>query len=533
MPDGRSAVLATFVIGLREGLEASLIVGIIASFLSKQGRRDALRQVWLGVGVAVTICLAVGIGLKVASQNLPQRQQEGLETIVGAAAVVMVTYMVVWMRRHSRDLKRSLEGAAGSALATGSATALVAMAFLAVLREGLETAVFLLAAFDASSNAKDAVIGAALGIAVAVGLGYGIYRGGVRINLSKFFRVTGLVLVLVAAGLVVTALHTAHEAGWLTIGQGSTIDLSWLVRPGTVRSSLLTGMLGMQPTPVVIEVVGWLVYLIPVGAYVAWPPGKTICSRRTTLALGSLGLAATVAAIGCALAAPGLPAGSTAASSPVTVTDSGALASKALQSSSRGTLDGPNFSVDGRASSRDGVALQSVSESGRATEQAAQTPALPATLTGAELRRLGDGRIPIGIETADLRHAIPATYLHEFTTTWQLDPHTGAVVDVTGTESWIALAHTSSGVFPVGQALTRHTTTPPAVLATQLSSARHDRSLAARHQLLARTLPLVLAAVAFALLALALLSRRVTARRADLSVPSSPVASVASLVSHS
>ncbi len=526
-------MLATFVIGLREGLEASLIVGIIATFLSKQGRRDALRQVWLGVAVAVAICLAVGIGLKVASQNLPQRQQEGLETIVGAAAVVMVTYMVVWMRRHSRDLKHSLEGAAGSALATGSATALVAMAFLAVLREGLETAVFLLAAFDASSNAKDAVVGAALGIAVAVGLGYGIYRGGVRINLSRFFRVTGLVLVLVAAGLVVTALHTAHEAGWLTIGQGSTIDLSWLVRPGTVHSSLLTGMLGMQPNPVVIEVVGWLVYLIPVGAYVAWPPGKKVCSRRTTVGLAALGLAAAVGAIACAVAAPGLPAGSSAASSPVSVTDSGALASKALQSNSSGTLDGPNFMVDEQASSRDGVALQSVSESGRTTESAAQTPALPATLTGSDLRRLGGGRIPIGIETVDLRHPIPASYLHEFTTTWQLDPNTDAVVDVTGTQSWVALAHTSSGIFPVGPALTRRTTTPADVLAAQLTSARHNRWLAARHQLLARTLPVVLAALAAALLALAWLSRRVTARRPDPSVPSSPVASVASLVSHS
>jgi high-affinity iron transporter len=526
-------VLATFVIGLREGLEASLIVGIIATFLSKQGRRDALRQVWLGVGVAVAICLAVGIGLKVASQNLPQRKQEGLETIVGAAAVVMVTYMVVWMRRHSRDLKSSLEGAAGSALATGSATALVAMAFLAVLREGLETAVFLLAAFDASSNARDAVIGAALGIAVAVGLGYGIYRGGVRINLSRFFRVTGLVLVLVAAGLVVTALHTAHEAGWLTIGQGSTIDLSWLVRPGTVRSSLLTGMLGMQPTPVVIEVVGWLVYLVPVGAYVAWPPGKTICTRRTTVALGSLGLAAAVAAIGCAVAAPTRPAVAAAGSSQVRVTTAGPLGVQSSQPARVATTAGPTSQARATTITRDGVTLRSITKTAKATESTDQFAALPTTLTPSDLRRLGGGRIPIGIQTADLRHPLAVSYLRESRTTWQLDPATGAVVDVTVTTSWTALAHTIDGVLPVGQALVQHASTPPPTVDAQLAAARHNRSVISQHRLLGTTVPILLLALAVALLALAWRSRRVTARRSDPSIPLSPIASVASLVSHS
>src|ERR1700742_264679 len=225
-------MLATFVIGLREGLEAALIVGIVAAFLKQRGGSRELRWVWTGVLAAVLICLAVGIALKIVSADLPQRQQEGLETVIGAVAVAMVTYMVVWMRRHSRDLKGQLEGAAGSALAQGSAKALVAMAFLAVLREGLETAVFLLAAFNASGNGLTAGLGALLGILVAALLGYGIYRGGVRINLSRFFRATGLVLVVVAAGLAMTAVHTANEAGWLTFGQTQMFDLSWLVRPG-------------------------------------------------------------------------------------------------------------------------------------------------------------------------------------------------------------------------------------------------------------------------------------------------------------
>src|ERR1700760_5034009 len=145
-------MLATFVIGLREGLEAALIVGIVAAFREQRGGGRELRWVWTGVAAAVLICLAVGIALKIVSADLPQRQQEGLETVIGAVAVAMVTYMVVWMRRHSRDLKGQLEGAAGLALAAGSGWALVGMAFLAVLREGFETVVFLLAALHETSN---------------------------------------------------------------------------------------------------------------------------------------------------------------------------------------------------------------------------------------------------------------------------------------------------------------------------------------------------------------------------------------------
>jgi high-affinity iron transporter len=266
-------VLPTFVIGLREGLEAALIVGIIAAFLGQQGRKDALRQVWFGTAVAVLICIAIAIALQVISSDLPQRQQEGLETVVGALAVCMVTYMIIFMRKHARGLKRNLEGAAASALASGSSRALVVMAFLAVLREGFETAVFLLATFHASGDATTSWLGAVLGILLAAAIGYGIYKGGVRLNLARFFRITGLVLVVVAAGLVMTAFHTANETGWLTAGQNQAFDLSWLVWPGTPLSSLLTGVLGIQPYPAWIEVIAWLAYLVPMLVIVAWPEG--------------------------------------------------------------------------------------------------------------------------------------------------------------------------------------------------------------------------------------------------------------------
>ncbi len=260
-------MLPTFVIGLREGVEASLIVGIIAAFLRQRGASRQLRWVWAGVLAAVTLCAAVGVLLEVLNENLPQRQQEGLETVIAVIAVAMVTSMIVWMARHARSIKGDLETRAGAAI-EGSVWTMVAMAFLAVLREGMETAVFLLSAFQASTNRAAASAGAVLGLLVAVAIGYGLYRGGVRINLARFFTATGLVLVLVAAGLVAFAMHTGHEAGWINFGQEHVVDLRWLIKPGSVQAALLTGVLGIQPRPALIEVVAWVAYLVPVSMFV-------------------------------------------------------------------------------------------------------------------------------------------------------------------------------------------------------------------------------------------------------------------------
>jgi high-affinity iron transporter len=264
-------MIPTFVITLREGVEAALIVGIIAAFLAKEGRRDAMRQMWVGVAIAIVLCTIVGVGLDLIGQQLPQKEQEGLEAVIAFIAVAAVSYMIVWMRRNARGIKATLEGEAASALATGSAMALVAMAFLAVLREGFETSVFLLAAFQDSTDTTAAGAGAILGLIAAIAIGLGLYRGGIRINLSRFFRLTGLVLVLIAAGLLASGVHSAHEAGWINSFQGQALDLTWLVQPGTISGSLLTGMLGLQPTPTVIEVAAYLAYAVPMAIYVLWP----------------------------------------------------------------------------------------------------------------------------------------------------------------------------------------------------------------------------------------------------------------------
>jgi high-affinity iron transporter len=273
-------MVPTLVIALREGVEASLIVGIVAAFCVKEGRRDALRPVWLGVALAAAVCVAVAVALRIVGEELPEREQEILETIIGLIAVGAVTYMIVWMRRHARGLKASLEGHARSALLVGSTAALVGMAFLAVLREGFETAVFMLAAFQDSTDPAAAGAGAVIGLVAAIALGIAIYKGGVRINLARFFRVTGFVLVLVAAGLLATSLHTAHEAGWITGLQQQAVDLSWLVQEDTVTGSLLTGMLGLQPEPTVIEAAAYLLYAVPMGLYVLWPDRRRTRPER-------------------------------------------------------------------------------------------------------------------------------------------------------------------------------------------------------------------------------------------------------------
>lgn len=482
-------MLSTFVIGLREGLEAALIVGIVAAFLKQRGRRDLLRLVWAGVALAVLICLGVGLGLHAYSAELPQKQQEGLETVVGVIAVAMVTYMVVWMRRHSRELKQQLEGAASSALESGSGWALVAMAFLAVFREGFETAVFLLAAFNEAANPATAGAGAVLGVLVALGLGYGIYRGGVRINLSKFFRATGAVLVLVAAGLVVNALHTAHEAGWLTVGQGPTLDLSWLVRPGSVQSSLLTGMLGWQPQPVIIELAGWLLYLIPVGLYVLWPPGRSL-SRPVALRVAS-GVAVAGVVAGTLLYA--LASSATAPPTSIALATSGggsATVRQVTRDDSRlvvatsDRLPAQTWTLRGSGrSTLDGRAVQRYSVAGVAQSD----PRLPARVSIEQLAALAGGRLPLGVSAGSEAATVPVRYTTSAGLAVSVDTATGRVLDVAYARTTTAVATLSHGPTSLGTVRSDSVSATPAAVSAAANAASADtasaRSRSSRHDL--------------------------------------------------
>lgn len=308
----------TFLIGLREGLEATLIVSIVAAFLKRNGRSP--RPMFAGVALAVLISIAVGVGLDLFSATLPQAQQEMMETVINAVAVVFVTSMIVWMNRNAARLKGELEREAQQALNRGGALALVAMAFLAVLKEGFETSVFLLAAAQTShGNRGFAVLGGAVGIAASIAVGLGLYFGGLKLNLGRFFRITGVFLVLIAAGLALGALRTAHEAGWVALGQQQLLDFSHWIPSQSVLGALLAGVFGIPTDPRLIEVLGWLLYAVPVLILFLWPPRLAVAPRtRCRLLVATSAVLIMVAAI---LAVAGPAAGSRSGPYARTVTD--------------------------------------------------------------------------------------------------------------------------------------------------------------------------------------------------------------------
>jgi high-affinity iron transporter len=406
-------VLATLVIGLREGLEAALIVGIIAAFLKRNGH--SLRAMWIGVIAAILLSVGVGVALELVSASLPQAQQEAMETVIGAVAIVFVTGMIVWMSTHARGMRRELEASASAALGDGTALALAGMAFLAVLKEGFETSVFLLATFQSSTSTLAAVAGAVIGIGIAIGIGIGIYRGGVKLNLGKFFKITGVFLVFVAAGLVVSMLRTAHEAGWLSIGQQHTIDLSWLAPTGSVQAALITGVLGIPADPRVVEVIGWLCYLIPVLAYCLWPIKRR--PRGIQVPRLQLGIAAALAACAIILAAA-VPATATADPSAHARLVGGGTASLRAHGNSVTLIierDGVRTPVTFNDAQRTTTQHAGIVADRWRSSTTITPPHHPTTMTIDDLVALEGGRLPVGVDAQSNPGPFTATWREHVT----------------------------------------------------------------------------------------------------------------------
>jgi len=256
-------MLATFFLMLREGLEAALIVGIVAAYLAKIGRRDALPKVALGVAAAVGLSIAIGVVVTLTIQQLPPLVQDGLEGLAALLAVGVLTWMLFWMRRQGRALKGELEHDVDLAITKNTTLALVGLAFVAVIREGVETVLFLIPILQFNGTGIDTLAGGVLGLAIAVVVGWAIFVAGVRVNLRRFFTVTGTVLIFVSAGLVAFAIAEFGDAGLIT-NAGTAFDLNGVLPDGGALGSVLHGLFGYRSAPTPLELLGYLAYLISV-----------------------------------------------------------------------------------------------------------------------------------------------------------------------------------------------------------------------------------------------------------------------------
>ncbi|MDR6690669.1 high-affinity iron transporter [Microbacterium sp. 1154] len=275
-------MLATFLIGLREGLEAALVVGILVAYLTRLDRRDALPRLWAGVGLAVALALAIGAVFTFGAYMLTFEAQELLGGGLSLLAVAMVTWMIFWMQRAGRTLKAGLEGGVDKAL-RGGVWALVAIGFVSVAREGVETTLLLWSMVQSFGDAPTALLGALLGLAAAVVLGWLIARGMLRLDLSRFFTWTGGFLVVVAAGVLAYAFHDLQEAGalpgpfgsgapvdaatglvatgWAGFPFGWAFDVSSVIAPGGPLAALLQATIGFMPQMTWLQVIAWIAYV--------------------------------------------------------------------------------------------------------------------------------------------------------------------------------------------------------------------------------------------------------------------------------
>jgi high-affinity iron transporter len=284
-------VLANYLIGLREGLEASLVVTILVAYLVRAGHGDRLRPVWAGVLAAVAVSLGFGALLSFTSSSLSFQSQEAFGGVLSIVAVGFVTWMIFWMRRTARSLSTELRERVDAALSLG-AGALALTAFLAVGREGLETSLFIWSAVQSTGEGVQPVVGATLGLLTAVALGYLFYRGALRINLSRFFTWTGAALIVVAGGVLAYGVHDLQEAGLLPGLDALAFDISGAVPADSWYGTLLRGTLNLTPQTTWLQATVWLLYVVPVSVIFLRPAPARAAVRAATAVLAGIGLSA-------------------------------------------------------------------------------------------------------------------------------------------------------------------------------------------------------------------------------------------------
>jgi high-affinity iron transporter len=244
----------------REGLEASLIVGIVLGYLAKTENRRYFRIIWLGTAAAVALSIATGAALFFSVGELEGRAEQIFEGIAMLSAVTVLTWMIFWMRKQAMNIKRELETKLAHAIAAGSAVGLASVVFFAVLREGWETALFLFAISESSTPLATGV-GAVVGLAVSISLGVALYMGSRRLNLRQFFTATGIFLIVFAAGLLAHATHEFQEAGLLPMTVEHVWNTNWLVSENSHTGEFLKALFGYNGDPSLLEVGIWAAYL--------------------------------------------------------------------------------------------------------------------------------------------------------------------------------------------------------------------------------------------------------------------------------
>ncbi|MHC6176526.1 iron uptake transporter permease EfeU [Glutamicibacter endophyticus] len=259
-------MIGNYLIGLREGLEAVLIVVLLIAYLSKTGRRELLPRIYMGVALAVAISLGFGALLTFGPRGLTFQAQELIGGGLSIVAVGLVTWMIFWMAKASTSLASDLRDHVDSAAERSSGWALVMVGALAVGREGLETALFIWAAARTSADTWQPLLGALLGIVTAVLLGALLHRGVLRINLGAFFRWTGVALVIIAGGVLAYGVHDLQEAGVLPGLHHLAFDVSHTIAPGSLLGTLLKGVFNFSPATTWLEATTWVLYVVPVMA---------------------------------------------------------------------------------------------------------------------------------------------------------------------------------------------------------------------------------------------------------------------------
>ncbi len=257
-------MLANYLIGLREGLEASLVVGILLAYLVKIERRDLLPAVWAGVLAAAGISIVFGALLTFGPSTLSFEAQEAIGGTLSIIAVALITWMIFWMARMARHLRGELHAKLDQAINAG-ATAVFVVAVLAVGREGLETALFLwVGAQAAQASSLAPLLGAVLGLATSFLIGWAIYRGALKLNLRTFFAWTGVFLIVVAAGVLAYGVHDLQEAGILPGLDNLAFDVSAAIPPSSVIGTVLKGVFNFSPQTTWLQLVVWVAYVVPV-----------------------------------------------------------------------------------------------------------------------------------------------------------------------------------------------------------------------------------------------------------------------------